>query len=137
MSLGYIFVCADDGEIYQTDYIKCDGYDISFEEYAADELWLYLPPGGIPKARLKTGEDAMALVRRDGLPIVRLRFDHVGQLACTKHGAAFYAIVWEKGKAFPRRMLPAHLKPVMKPHEGTYCCYTKQHRDKIRKVSDK
>ena len=136
MSLGYIFVCADDGEVYQTDLVKCDGYYVSFEESNDDELWYYLPPSGIPKARLKTGEDAMVLVCRDGLPIQRLKFSGIGPLANTKCSVAFYTIVWEQGKAFPRRLLPAHLKPVMKPNEGTYCCYTKQHRDKIRKVSD-
>lgn len=133
MSLGYIFVCADDGEVYQTDHVKCDGYDISLEESDEDSLWLYLPPEGAPKSKLKTGEDAMALVRRDGLPIARLTFEFIGNVASTKHSVAFYTIVWEQGKAFPRRLLPAHLKPVMKPHEGTYCCYTKQRRDKIDK----
>lgn len=131
MSLGYIYLCCDDGECYTTEFVEGDGWCISLEEFDDDELWV--PAGPRPKGQSRNvprpAVDPVELATRLGIPIQSLRPRGV-RSDWKKRQWQTYAIDWKRGVAFPRRLLPQNFKPKLKKNlgEGTYCCMTSQHR---------
>lgn len=136
MSLGYIYLCCDDGEIYRCDLVRGDIWMVCIEEFSADELWIAAgprpkgQPRNIPRAVVSPEE----LAAKHKLPIAAARFTGHRTQRETGRDYAIYSVEWWSGKAFPRNLLPADAVPSRRYEKGNaiYACYTKEHGRKTR-----
>ncbi|SFH98323.1 hypothetical protein [Planctomicrobium piriforme] len=127
MSLGYIYVCCDDGHFYNIDVIVAADWRIFIEESGDNTFRVPSQERGKGRSRYRPRPitDPMELICRDGLPITNLKF------VCneTRGGLAesVYTIKATNGP-FPRLHLPTSLTPTTSPQKlatGTFAfCMT-------------
>lgn len=142
MSLGHIYLCCDDGRVYTCDFIDGGDWKISLEEFQLDELWIPAKPRpkGATRNAPRPQRPPDEIIREYGLPIAGTTFishQHRGWKPCVEY--AVYAIDWQAGVPFPRRLLPEDRQPkeFRNLGVGTYQCMTPAIRKRIMSGRDK
>lgn len=130
MSLDYIYLCCDDGEVYKTDFVEGDDWCISLEEEQDDELWIAARPRerGEPRHIPRAKVDPLKIAAQYGLPIQGVRPSGNRRDWKGREWAVF-RITWKPGVPFPRKLLPDTCVPKQRRNlsTGIYCCATKEH----------
>jgi hypothetical protein len=124
VSVGTIYLCCDDGNVYRCEAVRGDVWQIELSETGEDLLYIKARPDrvkGEPRAPIEEPED---VVDRVGLPVESI-------MPRSRRGKwHVYAIKFCADTAFPRGLLPLAHAPISNRSGllGTFICLTESHR---------
>lgn len=140
MSLGTIIVCCDDGQFYCCEGVSGEDWQLSFNEFRADELCVLRPPRakGEPRVPPKAHDLFYAVIEREGLPVRRLGAVVTAGRQIGRRPALRVTVESWCG-AFPARLMesaPASPKKLNRSG-GVYICFTPEHQKALAQAQER